>query len=589
MTYVATDKNDATSKATVRFDIEVQSPPIILSPYPDLVENAGQSVSATLPAAIGGSGSYSYAARGLPSWLALNGRTLTGKAPSSNKAAVTVTYTATDIRTSMTAEITFTVTVAVRAVHMPPVRSLAANGGSRVTISLPSAGGGSGNGFTYALSGRPSWLRVNGFVASGTAGYQRSSYTANMTWRATDKGSGQTVTSTFSLKVNVQPLNLSAQDDLTVFTGLAVSRILPFASGGSGRYSYAISGLPSWMARSRNTISGTAPNTPQAAVTVTWQVGDSVTGAVASIRFRISVIDPTPDVLPQVSHITKNPGVTFAINLPVATGGAGGGFTYRLDGIPDWITLEGVTISGTTPYRGTSYETLLTWVAIDKLSLREVSVHFSFTVNVRPLSFTSEEGVIAPDETFEVYGSQVIENKPVSGGFGGSFAFNYSISGLPLWLTFTPNTASSVHEVDVAGGVLNGTAPATAQEDVVVTVTATDVETRLTVQMQFTVKVKDAPPSLVINRPDFGDTFAMGTSVTTAASVAGQGDAVLMFTLLGAPDWLIIISEEDFGYAQGTPPIVAEPYELMLTWRVVNPLTGGVGEDSFTISIVLPS
>ena len=290
--YTATDRNDSSSSASASFDVAALVLPVVLPDPANVTVTSGEAVDVLLPAASGGSGSYTYTASGLPTWATLTGRRIRGTAPSTAKAAVTITYVAADRTTSGRASVTFNLRVVVNPVVLPAVRGVSVAGGANVTIPLPAATGGSGQGFTYQLIGRPSWLTVSNRVASGRAAWAQATYTRALTWRATDRGSGQSAESSFVLTVTIQPVALAGQDDLTVTAATAVNVLLSEASGGSGSYTYTATGLPTWLTLTGRRIKGTAPSSAKAAVTVTYKATDRNTGGTKSVTFDVAVAVP---------------------------------------------------------------------------------------------------------------------------------------------------------------------------------------------------------------------------------------------------------------------------------------------------------
>ena len=93
-------------------------------------------------------------------------------------------------------------------------------------------------------------------------------------------------------------------NDQTYDTGSRVSLTLPNASGGDGRLTYSVSGLPPGLSFSGTDrrISGTATSTGSYQVTYSVEDAD---GDTASLGFTISVISPTPD---KVTGLTAMPG-----------------------------------------------------------------------------------------------------------------------------------------------------------------------------------------------------------------------------------------------------------------------------------------
>ncbi len=231
VTYTATD--DETGQSTSRtFTITVASA-LALPAVADIAMNTGRSLSRTLPAASGGSGTYVYSLTGKPSWISLSGRVITGTAPAS-PTTVSMTWTVTDSVTNQTRSRSVTVNV-YAPLALGSQSNILLRPGNDLDVTLPAASGGSGN-VTYALSGEPDWVSRSGRALSGTAVLGSDT----LTWTATDSVTGESVSIMFTLATVVAapgpPTNVGVTISLAGFAGrynATISWTPPSDNGGA--------------------------------------------------------------------------------------------------------------------------------------------------------------------------------------------------------------------------------------------------------------------------------------------------------------------------------------------------------------------
>jgi hypothetical protein len=230
----------------------------------------------------GGTGSLTYSATNLPSWLTLNATTglISGTAPSSKSTTSSITVKATDAAGVSVTSATFKWFVTDLATSIDDQTTYLS---TTISLDLDTFSTGGTSPYTYTASGLPSWLTLNGStgVLSGKSPSTVGS-TQNITITVTDN-IGEVITSgsftwyVTNLKWSTIPSQTSTRnvsDSLTVTA---------YDTGGTAPYTYSATGLPPGltMAASTGKISGkpTTSGTYSVKVTNTDSTGASVTSA----------------------------------------------------------------------------------------------------------------------------------------------------------------------------------------------------------------------------------------------------------------------------------------------------------------------
>lgn len=194
----------------------------------------------TIPAATGGSGSYTYSASNLPAGLDFDPitRDITGTPTVAGTFVIPVKVTDTEGNT-----ITTNYTIVVGNPLLLATKPLADGtvGVTYVTETIPAATGGDGN-YTYTASNLPLGLSFNAATRE-ISGTPTKSGSYNVSVNVTD-GAGATATQIYVIKVNGE-LNLPS---VTLPNGLVgavyPTQILPEVTGGTSPYTYDLQGLP---------------------------------------------------------------------------------------------------------------------------------------------------------------------------------------------------------------------------------------------------------------------------------------------------------------------------------------------------------
>ena len=245
---------------------------------------------------IGGSGTFSWSASGLPAGVTLSTAGVLSGSPTT-VAPYTVNFTLTDNATGgvggppASTTVPFTITI-----NTPLAWSSALPGATARTAgfaysrSFTTSGGLSP--VTWLITGLPTGLTSTGGVISGiptVAG--PTAVTSTVTVKATD-ASGQFVTHSFNLTINpTLTMAPTTAPPAVAATGASIS--IPYTiAGGTVPYSgLSISG-PSWLSVSGNVVSGTAVlGTHNFTVTVTDAGGGSVSHSFSiTVKPKVSTV-----------------------------------------------------------------------------------------------------------------------------------------------------------------------------------------------------------------------------------------------------------------------------------------------------------
>ena len=321
-TCTVTDANSCT--ATQSFTI-TQPTALSLTPasLTNLACNGGSTGAATVNAATGGAGGYTY------NWTPGN-PIGDGTTSVSGLSAGTWTCTVTDVN-GCTATQSFTVTQPT-ALSLTPasLTNLACNGSSTGAATVNAATGGAG-GYTY------NWTPGNptGDGTTSVSGLSAGTWTCTVT-----DANGCTATQSFTV---TQPTALSltpaSQTNIACNGGTTGAATVNVATGGAGGYTY------NWTPG--NPIGdGTTSVSGLSAGTWTCTVTDA-NGCTASQSFTVTQPAEALNLTPaSQTNIACNGGTTGVATVNVATGGAGG-YTYN------W-TPGNPTGDGTTSVSGLS-------------------------------------------------------------------------------------------------------------------------------------------------------------------------------------------------------------------------------------------
>jgi type II secretory pathway pseudopilin PulG len=278
ITITVTDAAGATA-TTAAFSWTVNAAPTMASPGNQTTKR-GAAVSLDISGLdSGGTGTMTFSASGLPSWLTLNASTgkITGTAPSgANSTTTGIKIGVTDASGVSASSTAFTWNVTDLASSFADQNS---HDATAVSVDLDNFSTGGTGPYTYLASGLPSWLSLNSTtgVISGTSPNltNASTKTSGISITVTDsKGATITVTG-----VNWYNSDLTSSLPSTVTTSqgqnMSGYSAASYISGGSSTRTYAVTGLPTGLTMtSAGAVSGST--TTRGTYNTTFVVTDSV-------------------------------------------------------------------------------------------------------------------------------------------------------------------------------------------------------------------------------------------------------------------------------------------------------------------------
>ena len=380
----------------------------------------GQAITPlTLPEATGGTGpthpgapgapgatQRTYTLAPLPTGLTFDPDTRVLSGTPTTPGDTTPVYGVTDTTTgnTLTPAPSFTATVVAELGVSAPGAQTYPRNAAITALTLPEAAGGTGP-YTYTLTGPSGGNLPAGLAfATGTRILSGTPTTAGatvLTYTATD-ANGSSDTATFTVTITTTMFTDTVSDPTYVINE-AVNLTLPGAVGGTGSYTYTLTGpsggnLPVGLAFATGTriLSGT-PTTAGNTV-LTYTATDSV-GNSDPATFTVTIT--TTMFTEMVANQTYTIDRAVNLTLPGAVGGTGS-YTYTLTGpsgaaLPTGLAFAtGIRILSGTPT--TAGVTVLTYTATDANSNSDT---MTFTVTVaEPASGPDPEDIRAINEVF---------------------------------------------------------------------------------------------------------------------------------------------------------------------------------------------
>ena len=390
--------------------------------------------------AVGGSGNYSWSVTGLPSDslnYSTSGGTMTISGTPGSTGTVSFAVSVKDTTTNFTeGPYTYGVTV-YNPLTLPTPNPVSLPSTATVNTAYSgsiAASGGSGSGYTYTVTGLPAnglgylssggTLSISGTPANATAVSFAVSVKDSLGFKAGPVTYTVTPYNTVTLPMP-NPSTLGPTIVSTPYTGTIV------ATGGSGNYSWTVTGLPA-DSLSFSATGGTLTISGTPGTTGTVSFGVSVKDT--STNFTIGPYTYSVNVYNPLTLPTPNPAslpATATVNLTytgtiVAVGGSGSGYTYTVTGLPanglSYSSSGGELIVSGTPATTTAISFA-------------VSVKDSLGYKAGPVTYTITPyaSVTLPAPNPATLGSAVVST-PYTGNItavGGSGNYTWTVTGLP--------------------------------------------------------------------------------------------------------------------------------------------------------------
>ncbi|WP_182506209.1 putative Ig domain-containing protein, partial [Brucella anthropi] len=370
--------------------------------------------------ATGGTEPYSFSTNWLPAGLKFTGNTLSGKPEESGSVGFWITVTDAEGYTKdnhYNLLIAPAPTIEIEPASLPSGKVGLAYGPHKL-----SASGGTAP-YKYSVNGLPAGLTLDGDTISGTPTEEINFGI----WVTARDAEGFTADKEYTVRIFPAPVidvDLSALPGGKV--GLDYGSHKLAASGGTGPYSYVVSGLPDGLMFSNDTVSGTPIKAGNFSVDVTatdvegYVVAKTKIISISSANWNLETLPAAaPGYLP-----SGNLGEAYETKLQAS--GAIAPYSYAVTGLPDGLTLNGDTISGipTKPDQGSSFDTSITVTdAAGNVQTfgRKLSINSSWKLETLP---ASSSGYLPSGNLGEAYETKLQAS-------GAIAPYSYAVTGLP--------------------------------------------------------------------------------------------------------------------------------------------------------------
>lgn len=485
---IVTDSDGLSSSAGFTLVIKPQ-PLNIITPGPLASVTVGAAVNITFTA-FGGVPPYTFSATGtLPpgTSMAANG-TLSGTTTTPGTYAFTVTVN-DSAQSQPPGTKSYSITVNPLSLT---VTGTFGNGQVGVAYSAQAGGAGGAPPYTLSVSGLPPGVTFANGAVGGTP-TTAGQYTVSVT--VTDSAK-TTATQTFPVSIAASALTITTGALPNGTVNVAYSATLS-ATGGSGQYSWTVSGLPPGVtATAAGAISGTPTTAGSYSVTATvTDTAIAVAVITASKTFAITVAVP-PLSVTTASLANATVGTGYSATLG-ATGGVPP-YTWTATGLPAGLSVSSTgAISGTATAAGAASVSVtvkdsLGTTASSTLQLTVV-LPTAPTLSITGLPTTSAPatqstitiGIAAPYPV-AVTVNLTLTFAAVSGPDDPTVQF--STGGRTAQLTIPAGATAALTTVGVQTGTVAGTATITAQ------LLAGTVNITPTPAPTSTVKINSVPP-----------------------------------------------------------------------------------------------
>ncbi|MCZ8324668.1 MAG: putative Ig domain-containing protein [Sphingomonadaceae bacterium] len=561
----ATDSSTGSGPYTVgqAFALTVSAPTLSLAPAAGTLNAPYNTPFSQAFTASGGTGPYSYALTGaLPAGLAFSGGTLSGTptAPGSYTVTVTATDTgSTGTGAPFTVAQTYTINVPAPTIVLAPASLPNPVVAAAYSQTLTASGGAAPYSYAVTAGSLPSGLALSsGGVISGTS-YAVGSH--NFTVTATD-ANGQTGARAYELTIAAPVLTMTpSAGTLTVPYAAAYSQAFT-AAGGSGSYSYALTGtLPAGLSFSGGTISGTptVPGSYPVTITATDTLITGL-GAPYSIAQNYTINVPAPTIVVGPATLPDPTlGNAYSQTLSASGGAISYSFAITAGSLPSGISLgSSGTLTGTSFQVGTFNFTVTATDGFGQTGSRA----YSLTIAAPVLSMTPGAGTLTAP-----YNTAFSQAFTAEGGTGN---YSYALTGaLPAGLSFS-------------GGTISGTPTAPGSYPITVTatdLTATGLGAPFTIAQNYTLNVP--APTIVVTPASLGGA-TVGAAFTQGLSASGGAGPYTFALTGGALPAGVSLSG---GTIAGTPT-AAGSFNFAITATDAN---GQAGTRSYTLAVAAPN
>jgi hypothetical protein len=505
--------------ATHAYQIVVTAPLLTITPGPESLPFAvtGQAYSQTLTVTGGTGAGYVWTVSGLSNGFtsSSSGATVTINGPATTSGTVNFTAMAKDSAGNGSSIISYSIQV-YSPVTLPP--TIPATLASVATFNVPYSGtvvasGGSGN-YTWTIQGQAKGLSTS--ASSGTltvSGTPTATGTVSLNVSVKDTTTG-VISGPFIYTVTIyDTVTMPAPNPATLgpatlnqpYAGTIV------ASGGSGNYSWIVTGLPSnGLNYSATGGTLTISGTPTSATTVSFgvTVKDTTTNiSVGPYTYSVTVYNsltlPAPN---PISLGTADASSNYSGTITVA--GGSGNYSWTVTGLSDGLNQS---VSGST-------------LTVSGLPASAATVSFNVSVkdnstntSVGPYTYTiTVHGALAlpaPNPASLPAGYPSVPYTGTIGASGGSGNYSWTVIGL------SDNLSTSTSGSTLAISGTPGATPAT----VTFNVTLTDTQTNASItQNGYSVSI-NPPAPLVLPTPNPLTLPSATTNELYAGSIVATG------------------------------------------------------------------
>ena len=436
---------------TISFKITIgQSLNLSTPPNQTFLQGGGFSLS--LPEASGGTAPYQYFVVGGPPEATFNAFTRVLSATTLNTPGVfTVTYRAIDSSNPIRyGEVTFTITVQSNLSFVSIVTDKTYKRDVRINpLTLPEAQGGV-TPYSYTVSGLPPGLQFDASTRQVT-GIPSTDGSYAVTYEVADAPGALQQTATQTFKINVSSLAIPQPFDLVYQVNKQIAPYtLPTATGGSGTYTYSVTGLPTGLVYKASTHQITGTPTSKGFTVVTITVTDtSQPQQTATVYLHINVTALVWSTTQE--DIFVGCGVTYTYKLPKATGPGLTFINYSISTLPANWTFDATarTLTGATATTASKTQIVYTATGSDGTFITQTfDIHIIDldgtvtrigTANGLGANITAAQRLLTINNVLYANRSHAIS---VNTGIAHNTTFPY---------TFTPPSGYSVYRAAISG------------------------------------------------------------------------------------------------------------------------------------------